>query len=755
MIKDTVQAALAQGRSVLLEHEVYQALAQVGMPTPWFRFIPMEAALAGEVGDLTGAPLDNGAVLKVVSPEILHKSDVGGVRRLERVDAATVGDAVEAMAMSVPADQWATARGVLLCQAVSYQATLGRELLLGLVGSPDFGEVITVGLGGTAVEALAAATRPGQSTVLFRQGCTTPERLSQKLERSLFFRWASGGIRGVAGALTPKELRAQIRRWIDALSLLCRQVEEAGASVAELELNPLCITDDGQLLPLDGLLRLGEPVVADAPFPQENLRRALAPKSVAVMGVSRKVNVGRIILRCILEGQYPAEQVTVLRADMETIDGVRCLPSLDDLEQPVDLLVMAVAAPAVPGELAQVMATGKARGVLLIPGGMGETEQGKGIEAEVTALLEQYAGTDRPCLIGNNSLGFITKRAGFDSLFIPRDKLPRVESWVEGGAAAGKVALLSQSGAFMITRASKLDWLSPAYQLSIGNQVDARVSHFMEALLEDEALTTLALYIEGFKPGDGARLLELTRRAVEEGRDVVAYRAGRSPLGRSAAMGHTASIAGEYRLFAELMEDAGALVAHTFDDFTDLVTLSATLRHKELRGRRVALMSNAGFESVGMADNHEGLEPAVLTPATVARMTRDLDGAGIAHLINVHNPLDVTPMAGDALLDQLMAALLEDPGVDLGLFGMVPLTPMVQTLPHGESDRDVFDAEEGFARRVIRLGQRCPKPLVVVLDGGRLYDPMAAMMQAGGLPVFRSGDRAIKALARYAGSRLI
>ncbi len=750
IIRDTVQAALAQGRQVLLEHEVYAALEQLGMPAPWHRFIPLERAEAGDAGALSGAPLEGGAVLKLVSPEILHKSDVGGVRRLERVDGASLAGAVAAMKAGVSAEQWATVHGVILCEAVAYTRSPGRELLLGMLASPDFGQVFTLGLGGTAVEALAAATRPGQSTILFKPGCTSEARLEDKLEQALFFRWATGGVRGVEGALAPEELRSELGRWTDALERLCHEVEAAGASVAEVEFNPLCLTDDGRVIPLDGLLRLAPAAAQEPPFPRTNLGKALAPESVALLGVSRKLNVGRIILRCILEGGYPSEQVTVLRGDVDELDGVQCVASLEELPEPVDLLIMAVAAPAVPGELERVLSTGKARGVLLIPGGMGETEEGKGIEDRVTALLQRHAGEDRACLIGNNSLGFITRSCGFDSLFIPRSKLPREEH----PGQTGKVALLSQSGAFMITRASKLDWLCPAYQLSIGNQVDARISHFMEALLDDEELTTLALYSEGFKPGDGARLLELTRRAVGEGRDVVAYRAGRSPLGRSAAMGHTASIAGDYRLFAELMADAGALVADDFGEFTDLVTLSATLRDRPIAGRRAALMSNAGFESVGMADNLRGLEPCALSPGTREAMAKALGEAGIGHLVNVQIPLDVTPMAGDALLVQLMAHLLEDPGVDLALVGMVPLTPMVQTLPAGASDQDRFDAERGFARRAIDLFQQRNKPLVLVVDGGRMYDPMAALMQAGGVPVFRSGDRAVKALARYVDVRL-
>jgi acyl-CoA synthetase (NDP forming) len=169
-------------------------------------------------------------------------------------------------------------------------------------------------------------------------------------------------------------------------------------------------------------------------------------------------------------------------------------------------------------------------------------------------------------------------------------------------------------------------------------------------------------------------------------------------------------------------------------------------------------MSNAGYETVGMADNHRGarhsLVPATLAPETVARIRGVLEQARIASLINVANPLDITPMANDGVHLGCMEALLDDPGVDVAVFGDVPLTPNVQTLPRGLSDRDVFDAPHGYGARTVELFRRSAKPFVVVIDAGRHYDDLVTLLENGGVPVFRSADRATTILGRYVERRL-
>jgi acyl-CoA synthetase (NDP forming) len=752
MRRDIIRAAIAEGRSVLFEHELLTILASLGRRVPKHAFIDCDGQGRAEAADaFAGEP----GVLKVVSPDILHKTDVGGVDVLSLVDEASLADAAEAMMDRLPEDLRGAVRGFVLEEKVDFRPGLGRELLLGMHASPEFGTVMTAGFGGTCVEALDGAIEHSQGTVFAHPTLTDEARLGEKLSRSLFFRWVTGAVRGIDALQSEEAFQADLLDYFAALDTIREAVEAEGVRVAELEINPLVWSD--AWVPVDALLRFGPVEATPRAFPTKNLSAALHPQQVVMVGVSPRMNIGRIILKVMLDNGYAPEQVRIIRADVEEIDGVRCVASLEDLvadgAPPADLMVLAVGAAGVPAVLEEVFERHAARSVLLIPGGMGETEAGRGIAERVEGILDRFADDpERPVLIGNNSLGLVSRGARFDSLFIPKKKLPRLD----GGVS--KVALVSQSGAYMITRLTKLDFLAPAYQVSLGNQIDARFSHILEAIAEDTTISTLALYIEGFQPGDALRLGAQIRRLVDEGRDVIVYKGGRSDLGQAATAGHTASLAGDYRVFEEMMHDVGAFVASTFTEFVEIVRLSSTLQGKRFVGRRLAMMSNAGYETVGMADNHTGprhqLVPADFSKDTATRIGGVLESSRIASLINVANPLDITPMANDAVHGACMEAILADEGVDVAVFGNVPLTPNIQSLAHGLDPSDVFDAPGGYAERVIKIFKAASKPFVVVIDAGRHYDALTYHLQDAGLPVFRSADRATKIFGRYVERKL-
>lgn len=756
MIEQIVRRAREEGRALLLEHELYEALAELGLPVPSHQFIPIEHVRAGRL-DPVGPALDGArGVLKVVSGEILHKSDVGGVVFVDEISTDTVLAASNEMLDAMPGELIDSVRGVLLAELVHFERRLGAELLLGMRRSPDFGLVFSLGFGGTYTEALATATRRNQGNILFSRSMTSPERLEARLEDSLFFRFATGRIRGTEALCEAGELRRWVDRWVDGLGRLAEAVSSAGASVEEFETNPL-VWDGTRLVAVDALLRFG-PDTRNTTRVQRankaNLQRALHPRRVAIIGVSRKANVGRTILNAIIDGGYPKEHILIIRKDAEEIDGVRCVPTLSDAPEfgSIDMLVVAVAAAQVPEVLANAIASNRVSSVLLIPGGMGETEAGKEVEQEVVNLLSAQPPEKRPVLIGNNTLGIVSRPVSFDSLFVAREKLPRPQ------AGSGNVALISQSGAFMISTLNKLEFVNPDYQLSIGNQIDARLSDYLEMLADVDSISTFALYIEGFRPGDGERTAAAVKRLAAIGKDVIVYKGGRTQLGQHATMGHTASIAGDYRVFEELMHDAGALLANTVPDFVDLMRLSATLSGRKFGGNRVAMLSNAGYEVVSMADNHRGegyeLVPAQLGAATRQRLGEILLESGLDTLVNVSNPLDLTPMADDEVNDLCMRALLDDPGVDVAIFGCVPFTSRLKSLPPGILDGDSIELPDGFARRSARIFEESAKPFIMVIDAGALYDALADALQGAGIPVFRSAGRAVRLLGRYVTRRL-
>jgi hypothetical protein len=146
-------------------------------------------------------------VLKVVSEEILHKSDLGGIVFLDDVSSAAISSAAQKVLAGLKEPLGKTVRGFLLEEVINFEPGLGRELFLGLRSSSEFGPVFTMGFGGTYIEALGAAMRENQSTILFKQGLTSPQRLAEKLDEALFFRWITGKVRGVKGLGQADDIR--------------------------------------------------------------------------------------------------------------------------------------------------------------------------------------------------------------------------------------------------------------------------------------------------------------------------------------------------------------------------------------------------------------------------------------------------------------------------------------------------------------------------------------------------------------------
>jgi len=391
---------------------------------------------------------------------------------------------------------------------------------------------------------------------------------------------------------------------------------------------------------------------------------------------------------------------------------------------------------------------GKARSVILIAGGMGEKEGGASIEERIRALLREgrAAGRTTPVVNGGNCLGVVSKPGLYDTLFIPDYKLPRPPQ------AGSATAMISQSGAFMICRMSKLPSIEPVYSVSLGNQIDLTASDYLRYLKDDTKIRTFLVYMEGFKPGDGLAFARAIREIAASGRKVLVYKAGRSPEGRTATSSHTASVAGDYGVFKAVCEQAGAIVAGDLFEFESFTKGLAWLEGREVRGRRVGLVSNAGFECVMMADNLKdgaGLELADFAPATRERILDGLRPLGIDKLLDVHNPLDVTPVADDAAFVESARAFIEDPGVDCAVISNVPLTKALQTLPPGEGHAEDLTRPGGFAARTIEVFRATTKPVVVNIDSGALYDPLAGCLEKAGIPVFRRADEALRFLRMY------
>jgi acyl-CoA synthetase (NDP forming) len=510
------------------------------------------------------------------------------------------------------------------------------------------------------------------------------------------------------------------------------------------------LADQGPVA-LDVLVKLGDgPRTGQPGRPLAKLRSLLQPQSIAIVGVSESRNVGRIILDNLVGEGFPPARISVVKPNADTVAGVACYPTIGDLPDRVDLMVLSIAAGSIPGAIDEIIATAKAESVIVIPGGIGERSGTEGIAARVTAALGKARDTEwgGPLVNGGNCMGIRSEPGHYNTLFLPDHKLQA------GKQEPMPLALISQSGAFAGSAISKLTAMRPRYVISVGNQIDLTVGDYLTYLKDDPDLQVFACYVEGFRPRDGELWLEAAAEITASGRVVILYRAGRTAAGVSASASHTASIAGDYLVTCELARGAGVVVADTLAEFSELIKLFCHLRDKQVSGWRLGAVSNAGFECVAIADNVGRFELHQFDQATTTRLEAVFRDCGIDAIVQVTNPVDLTPVMGDEAFEAAVRGVLEAKNVDVGIVGCVPLTGALNTLaPDEDRGENVRDARS-IAQRLARLQHDLPRPWVAVVDGGTLYDSMALLLEEHGVPTFRTADRALRMLERFCRWRL-
>lgn len=742
-VRQVLSQARAEGRTQLFEHEVYGLVESVGAITPpLFEFVAEGRPVSAD--QLARLPGDR-VVLKLVSSEIVHKTESGAVRFV-RKDLEVVNREIRELLAS-QSELGVGIRGTLIVEFVeSSESGFGQELFVGVRASREFGPVIAAGLGDVDTEYFVQSMKPGIAVAKALVADTSPEEFFKLFEKTAAYDIIAGRARGHRRVVTDGELMRCFRAFIALGRAFCMPQIDSEPVLDEIEVNPFAFKHQ-QLVPLDGRGRLGS---AGRPAPQRpasRIAKLIEPKSIAVVGISaRRENFGRLILRNILESGFPRDMVRVIKPGGETIEGVASVARIRDLAEPVDLLVVASAAEGIPSLVEETIESGKAASVILIPGGMGETESGRQVERRVREMIVQsrQRPDGGPVFLGGNCLGVRSRPGRYDTFFIPTTKLDP-----QRHQPAGRAALITQSGALAATLANNLDSLNPALAVTIGNQIDLTVSDLLRSVGLRNDIDAIGIYVEGFKDLDGLEFARAVATATDQGKTVVFYKAGKTPAGRSATQGHTASIAGDHEVCLAAATQAGAIVVDTFKEFEQVLELATRFHRTTVRGCRVAVMSNAGFEAVGMADAVQGaryqVDMATLSEATIERIKIALEAGGLGSLVNPRNPLDLNPMASEEVYEESARAMLEDPAVDAVVVSVVPFTPRLKTIPSELNQAD----GDSLAHRLPPLLEDYGKPLAVVLNAGKPYEVLAELLRRSGIPVFPSCDQAIRSMGRY------
>lgn len=629
------------------------------------------------------------------------------------------------------------------------------DYAIALNATREFGLVISAGLAGVEARLDIAHFARDRARVCSVVELTDATDLLSRFQRTLAYQRMALGIE-----------RRALRRLDEALlqnfeAVLALAADVAGMrsddahSLHSLQLD--CVWgDDEAIHVVSASGATGEAPTRRYPRPIAKIDRLLHPRTIGLVGVSASgMNFGRIILRNLLGSGCEPSRLRILRPGEDEIDGVRCVEGLASLDEKLDLLIVAVAADAVYGLVDEIIATNAVESVMLIPGGLGETEKSREAAAAMAERINAAhgRGDGGPVFLGANCLGVVSHPGAYDSWFIPLERLPKPQKRAQRNAV-----MLSQSGAFMITRLSHNPWLDPRYMIAMGNQTDLTHGDLLSWFAQREDVETIGVYVEGFRDEDGLVFARAIRRAVGNGKLVVVYKSGRSPAGQAGVMGHTASIAGDPVLFDSVLRQAGAIVTDKVEDFDDLFYMAGAFHHKRI-GPRLGAASGAGFEAVSAADSIDGetfsMQMGTLEADTVTRVEAILAEKKLAALVEVRNPLDMNPGADDDAHVRITEAFIEDPNIDAVVVGLDPTAPMVRALAESRL-RPGYDINDPLStvHTLPPLVERSDKPIVAVVDAGSLYDAMADALRDRGVCVFRNVARGTRALVRYVEARL-
>jgi len=743
LIAKARNAASSAGVWRLNEWEVYGILEAIGISHGPAWYLPSDASvelrrsLAADFAALRGE--SGRIVVKVCGREILHKTEAGGVCVVNVEGPADVEAAIARVEAAVRSHGLEEQReGTLVCGFVPHQANRpGQEVLLGLRQDEAFGPVVVVGIGGTLTEWYGS-----RGTTVFPATQLTRAAVIDRLTRHPVLSILCRPSRLYPEAPVDAEALAAAVLALAELGVYFGPSAGAEFTIEELEVNP-AVPSGGRLVALDGVGLASTRAWAPVRRPLAKIRPLLAPRHAVVMGVSaRGSNPGRIILDNLRRS--PGElsrNLHVVHPTETEIDGVPCVASCAELPHKCDLAVVAIPAEGALAAIGELVTTDRAESIILIPGGFAEAGE-TGLAAAIEQVLAEGHARQGggPVMVGGNCLGIVS-RDNYNTFFLPLWKLP----FRPGGGA--NLAIVSQSGAYLVTFASNYDGLiHPRASISFGNQMDLTVADFVLHFLDEPAVDVIACYVEGFRPGDGDRFLGAARQAAKRGKRVIVFKAGKTALGAKAAASHTASLAGDYAIARGCLEAAGVVVADTLDEFEDLIKTFTLLSGKTIGGRRVGILSNAGFECSTVMDALGDLQLAEYDAATRAV----LDDA-LPPFAHRDNPVDATPMAATTAYARASAAILACAGVDAAILSAVPVTPALETLEAvtDGSHPENLHADTSLGHRWAAMVGASPKPVVIVIDSGRLYDPLCRMLEEAGIPVFRKIDRAARALAAF------
>ena len=442
-----------------------------------------------------------------------------------------------------------------------------------------------------------------------------------------------------------------------------------------------------------------------------NFSSLFKPETIAVIGVSlsndrhpANVIYNKIHLR------YPVKVYPVNpRGGLLQRDKV--YTDISEIPTRIDLAVIAVRADHVPGIMKSCIQH-RVGGATVISGGFAES----GREDLQTELVTMAREADFP-FIGPNCLGIYAPDR-FDTFFLPGERLVRPES--------GRVAVISQSGGVLVDQMVKFaeQGIGLSLAVSIGNKALIRELDMLNYLALDPGTSVIAFYVEGFEKNEGRRFVQT---AAGVPKPIIVLKAGKTLEGSRAVSSHTASLAGDYRIFSEILAQHG--IAEARNEF-EMVSFCESLScYQQSITGRIGIITVSGGHGVLAADvcSDYGLSLPPLSDA-VQQDIRERLSASVQPIASLSNPVDLTGSATDEDFMAAARGLSKAPEIDCVIILLLPYSPGISS---------------DLGARISHIYRRESKPVVAYVPHQEKYRMLIEGFELNNVPVSSSIDGAV------------
>ena len=687
---------------VITEEVAKSILKKYKISVPGFSLVNSSQQAAKDAKKL-GFPL----VMKVVSPQILHKTDVGGVK-VGIDNVADVKKIFNDMHGRFSKKKDVDVKGILLEKMVPK----GVELIVGIQNDPQFGPVIMVGLGGVLTEIF--------KDVAFRMLPITTADAKSMLNELKGFQI----LKGFRGS-KPVDLNMLAKALV--------QIGKIGVDNADyinsINFNPIVVYPKSYKV-VDAKIILNKEIkknsISKAKPNTEYMEKFFTPKSVALVGASAKPGkIGNSVLDALGKHGFNGK-VYPINPKEESILGIKCYPSLDVIHAKVDLVVVCVnLSVTVP-----IMKTCAKKGIHTVVIISGNGKELGGDRARLEAEIKELSLKHKIRVIGPNCIGMFNAANKLDTTFFDNTRMVR--------AKLGNVAFLSQSGTMGISMLETADTFGLSKMISYGNRSDVDEADMIWYLANDPQTKVIALYVEGF--GDGRKFINTAKCVMKEKKKpIVIWKSGRTEAGANQAASHIGSLGGSNPIIMGAFKQAGIITVDSYQELTGVI--KALAWQPPANGNRVAMCTNGAGPIVVGIDYLERMKMKIppLSPQIFKKINNYFP---TAYVIGKNgNPIDITGGATANDYKFIIQQFYDEKNVDIVMPWFV-----FQDNP----------LEEDIVRYLADFSKKRKKPLLVGSNGGPYTAKMSRLIEKHQIPVYddlRTWIAAASALSSFGNNK--